>query len=254
MRIKRFFMDVRVQISILLAVEMGILLCVFLRGYTKEKVRIDIPYTDIIGTTYPDDRDGWYVDATFPLAEGGLFDYTEDIVLTRGTYDITVYYETDTDKNFCLTTAGTKSLFGLKSDRVKLSAKTSSTTFMVYLSEDVNDFKLSTYFGGEGYLVVKGLAITETRAALRIRVAVLFTLFLLLDVCFLAVRGGVAAEKGIQQTHGNMGGIDHNHFDVFLPAVLRIYHEIARCRFPYAEDRWYCGRTAFGTISCENTA
>lgn len=174
----------RLCCAVLLLVEFGVLLYL-ISGYTKEKTVVNIPYTDFIGTTIPDDRGGWYVDASFPLEPSGIFDYTPDMPLKKGTYDITVRYETDTENNTCSVAASTKGFWGLRADTLHLSPRTQEMTFMIYLYEDVEDFEFRTYFGREGYLIIKGVTITETRAALRIQITVALFLFILLDLFLL---------------------------------------------------------------------
>ncbi len=180
---------VKLCYAVLFAMELAVFIYI-ISGYTKEKTVVHIPYMDFIGTTIPDDRDGWYVDASFPLESSKIFDYTPEIPLKKGTYDITVRYETDSENNTCSVRASTKDFWGLRADTLHLSPKTQEMTFMIYLSEDVEDFRLETYFGGEGYMIVKGCTITETRAALRIRFTVALLLFLLLDMFLLAKQKG----------------------------------------------------------------
>lgn len=175
--------------AVLILAELIVLICL-ISGYAREKKVIHIPHTDFIGTTIPDDRGGWYVDASFPLEPSGIFDYTPDMPLKKGTYDITVRYETDTDKNTCSVTASTKGFWGLCADTLHLSPKTQEMTFMIYLKEDVEDFRLETYFGREGYMIIKGCTITETRAALRIQVTTALFLFFILDIFLLARQRG----------------------------------------------------------------
>ena len=175
--------------ALLILVEIAALIYL-ISGYTKEKTVIDIPHTDFIGTTIPDDRGGWYVDASFPLEPSGIFDYTPDMPLKKGTYDITVRYETDTENNTCNVRASTKDFWGLRADTLHLSPRTQEMTFMIYLNEDVEDFRLETYFGREGYMIIKGCTITETRAALRIRVTIALFLFFILDMFLLARQRG----------------------------------------------------------------
>ncbi len=180
---------VRLGFAALILIELAVLIYL-ISGYTKEKTVIDIPYADFIGTTIPDDRGGWYVDASFPLENSGIFDYTPDMPLKKGTYDITIRYETDTENNTCSVRASTKGFWGLRADTVHLSPRTQELTFMVYLNEDVEDFRLETYFGREGYMIIKGCTITETRAALRIQLTMALFLFLLLDIFLLARQKG----------------------------------------------------------------
>lgn len=166
---------------LVLFLELGVLIFTG-TGFSKEKFYVDIPYTDFIGTTIPDDRGGWYIDSEFPQTESGIFNYTPGIALKKGTYNITLLYETDTNENTCTTLCTTKGYHGLKTDKVILNPKEHSTTFMVYLNEDVDDFRLETYFGGTGYMIIKGCSISETNAALGIKMIYLFLLFIVIDM------------------------------------------------------------------------
>lgn len=173
-------------ILILIILVEPVLLIIAGSGYSKEKLHMDIPYTDLIGTTIPDDRGGWYMDETFPCLESGLFDYTEDIALKRGTYDITIRYETDTDiKNYCTTRATTKYYRSLRTDKTLLQRRTNEITYTIYLLEDVEDFQIETYYGGEGYMIIKGFSIQETRALKRIEIFLMALIFLALDAVYL---------------------------------------------------------------------
>lgn len=165
-----------------------ILLIIVGSGYPKEKLHMDIPYTDLVGTTIPDERDGWYMDETFPCLESGLFDYTEDIALKRGTYDITVRYETDTDSNYCTTSATTKYYHSLKTDKTPLQCRAKEITFTIYLLEDVENFRIETYFGKMGYMIIKGFSITETRALIRIELFWVILISLLVNLFYIVKR------------------------------------------------------------------
>lgn len=157
-------------------------------GYTKEKYHLDIPYTELIGTTIPDDRDGWYIDETFPCMDSGLFDYTEDISLKRGTYDITVRYEADIGEeggNTSTVTATTKYYQSLRKDVVGLPYKLNEITYSVFLLEDVEDFRIEAYYGRQGYLIIKGFSIQETRALLRIELFMLFLVSIFIDAFYI---------------------------------------------------------------------
>lgn len=171
-------------LAALILVEVIFLIIVGSR-YEREKLHVDIPYTDLVGTTIPDNRDGWYVDETFPLEASGMFDYTEDIALPRGTYDITVRYETDTDKNYCTTTATTKYFRSLRTDKTPLQCRTNEITYTIYILEDVEDFRIETYFGREGYMIIKGFSIQETRALARIEIFLLLLLSLFVDAVYI---------------------------------------------------------------------
>ncbi len=155
---------------------------ILVSGYTVDMLEIDIPYTDFVGTTYPDDRGGWYVDGTLPLPTDRMFNSSPEIVLKKGTYDITLYYETDAEGNYCISTANTQGMFGLRADKIKLSPKNNKVTAMIYLDEDVTDYRLNTFFMGEGSLIVKGMKIQQTHAAVRLKATSLFVLFVVFDL------------------------------------------------------------------------
>lgn len=174
------------RILFLLIVLELVLLIMAGRDYTKPKLHMDIPYTDLVGTTIPDDRGGWYMDETFPCTESGLFDHTEDIALKKGTYDITVYYETNTDSNYCTVTATTKYFRSLRTDKTPMVHQVNEINYTIYLLEDVEDFRIETYFGGAGYMIIKGFAIQETRAYARIQIFCIFILSFLMDLLYIA--------------------------------------------------------------------
>lgn len=173
----------------IIAIEILVILGTALWGFSKEKVNIQIPYEEILGTTIPDERDGWYVDSTFPLEESGLFDFSPDYELPMGTYDITVRYETDTSKNYCMVDATTKGFHSLKADKTPLQKEVHEITFTAYLLENVKDFKIRTFFTGEGYMIIRGFSITQTNAFLRILLFMELFLFLLVDAVYLLYTG-----------------------------------------------------------------
>lgn len=182
-----------------------IIIITTLSGYGNEKLFMDIPYQDIIGTTIPDDRGGWYVDETFPLEESGLFDHTEDIPLKKGSYDITVYYETDTDHNSCTTSATTKGYHNLITDVTPLSHKVNEVTYTVFLKEDVQDFRIETYFGGSGYMIIKGFHITQTRAYLRVMLFMELLMSAIINAIYILYRKRWFSRLSNQQCYIGMG-------------------------------------------------
>ena len=182
---KKVLANIGIKENLLLFAEV-IIMILCLWGYTGPKFSMEIPYQDFIGTTIPDDRNGWYVDNTFPLESSKIFDFTANIQLDKGTYEITLYYETDANVHYVTTAATTKSFNALKTDKVILSPKVQETTFTIYLAENVENFRVETYYGGSGYLIVKGCSIRETGGAFRIRLAELLFFFVLLDGILLA--------------------------------------------------------------------
>lgn len=174
-------------LTIMIAIELILLIITWGKTYSKENLtHMYIPYTDLIGTTVPDEREGWYVDETFPIEDSGLFDHTDDIALSRGTYDITVRYETNTDKNYCTTSATTKYFRSLRTDKTPLQYKINEITFTIYLLEDVEDFRIETYYGKEGYMIIKGFSIQETHALGRITIFMLLFLSAIIDAIYIA--------------------------------------------------------------------
>lgn len=177
----------------LIVVEMVIAIGLIM-NFFEEKIQIEIPYQELIGTTIPDERDGWYMDATFPCESSGIFDYTRDYALGRGSYDITVKYETNTNKNYTKVTADTDMYRSLWSDETPLNPEVTEVTYTVYLWENVEDFKIRTYFGGEGYMIIKDMAINQTNAMNGMVLSCVVFFALLIDLIYLGVLNGFFAK------------------------------------------------------------
>ena len=144
-----------------------------------EETAWDISYTDYVGTTIPDDRDGWYIDTTFPCLEDGLFVYTDDLEMEPGVYRITVKYESNSSKNYSTATASTNAYFGLFADQTPLPNQLNEVSYHVYLLDETSDFSVNFHYGKEGYLIAKDIQIVQTNKLLRIQTFlwVLFCVF-----------------------------------------------------------------------------
>ena len=185
----------------ILIIEILILLGTAFWGFSREKFSVDIPYDEVIGTTVPDDRNGWYVDNTFPLDESGLFDFTPEYKLPVGTYDITVRYETDTSANYSMVDATTRGFNTLRADQTPLQKEVHEVTYTTYLLENVNDFRVKTFFSGNGYMIIRGFSIVETHAFVRMILFMELLLFALMDILgVLYIKREKTYEKWSMQT------------------------------------------------------
>ena len=154
-------------IIVLQAVVLLVLLFKFL---SFEETSWDISYADYVGTTIPDDRDGWYIDTTFPCLEDGLFVYTDGLAMEPGVYRITARYETNSSKSFSTVKANTNAYFGLLADQTPLPNKLNEVSYHVYLLDETSDFSVRFHFGKEGYLIAKDIQIVKTNKLLRIQI------------------------------------------------------------------------------------
>ena len=156
-------------IYVAVVLQVVVLLVLLFKYISFEETTWDISYTDYVGTTIPDDRDGWYIDTTFPCLEDGLFVYTDDLEMEPGVYRITVKYESDSSKNYSTVTANTNAYLGLFADQTPLPSQLNEVSYHVYLLDETNDFSVNFHFGKEGYLIAKDIQIVQTNKLLRIQ-------------------------------------------------------------------------------------
>lgn len=180
--------------AVLLIAELAVL-CLFAWNLVRADRSVQtIPYKDIVGTTIPDDRDGWYVDDTFPLADDGLFDMTAEQHMDPGVYEITVNYQSDTYDNYTTVGASTKTSNALLADNVKLPGKLTHVTYSVWLLDSTENFQVKNYYAGSGYLIIRDITIARTNQLERMVLFTALSVFLLLDLIVAgAVREGSLA-------------------------------------------------------------
>lgn len=106
-----------------------------------------------------------YVDNTYfaDAPYSGTFTYGPYIKVGKGSYDITLYYETDTDNNSCYVHSNTLTGSQLKASyRVPLSRNQTSVTFSAILTQGTKDLEVITEYCGEGSLRVNGMTLIST--------------------------------------------------------------------------------------------
>lgn len=193
MRFWKWEVKKRRGFALLLAVELAILCLLAWNLVRADRSVQTIPYRDIVGTTIPDDRNGWYVDDTFPLADDGLFDMTAEQHMDPGVYEITVNYESDTYDNYTTVGATTKTCNALLADNVKLPGKLTHVTYSVWLLDSTEDFQVKNYYAGSGYLIIRDITIARTSQLERMCLFTVFVVFFLLDL----IVAGVASEGSL---------------------------------------------------------
>lgn len=93
----------------------------------------------------------------------GTFTYGPYVKVGKGSYDITLYYETNTNNNSCYVHSNTLTSSQLKSSyRVPLAANQTSVTFSAVLTQGTKDLEVITEYCGEGTLGISGMTLTPT--------------------------------------------------------------------------------------------
>ena len=134
--------------------------------------------------TYDEALGGYTVSET-DGQRGNLVDFC-DISLPRGTYEVALHYQTDTDlKNICTVTDGLVGYRTLRTNGEHLYAGLDSTDFVMWLTEDADGMIVHAEYSGTGSLTVTGLTISETNALNRIFLFWVVVAATLLNVCFL---------------------------------------------------------------------
>ena len=128
--------------------------------------------------------DGYYVDETM-IAEGdSLFDYRIEIPgtnLKRGSYEVRISYSTNTNTN-TYRTGSWSEYYQTEIGRqyVTLDPEKNECVFSMESDLDVDGYTVGVNFGGEGYIFVDNISITETSSAkIRNLVTVVFTIFII---------------------------------------------------------------------------
>lgn len=107
--------------------------------------------------------DSYYVDASFADIAPGIFTYGPYIKTGKGSYSITLYYETDTDDNTCYVHSNSLTSAQLKAPyRVSLPKDQHSVTFSCILTQGMEDLEVITEYCGTGSLRIEKMTITRT--------------------------------------------------------------------------------------------
>lgn len=121
----------------------------------------------------------------------GMFTYNPSYNLPRGSYRVTVNYETDTENNVVYLGHNSNAPFNsLRCDEIMLSPTKNSMTFNAYLTSSVQNVNMITRYGGVGGLLVTSGAIERTRDLEKSELAaVLFWITLVNVIVWLNVTG-----------------------------------------------------------------
>ncbi len=113
----------------------------------------------------------YYVDNSYFTDEAGnvvpvgtqTFTYGPYVEVGKGTYSVTLYYQTDTDGNFCYVYSNSLTSSQLNSSyRVSLPKEQDSVTFTFLISQGVEDLEIITEYCGQGSLCIEQIELTKT--------------------------------------------------------------------------------------------
>ncbi|MGN0482435.1 MAG: hypothetical protein ACI4HI_02670 [Lachnospiraceae bacterium] len=182
------------KIGILVAVQLILLIGFGIFAATKERTSLN-PEMDSWQSqkaVYDETQNSWYVDADSNAGESNDTSDKEDqsticgpyIDLKKGSYTVTVAYETDTDHTCTFAADGeTGRNSGLEYSDVKLNSLQKSVDIEIEARENVKNFEVRFQYGGSGYLKIDQISIKENRYRNLRHLTCLFFLFLLLDGC-----------------------------------------------------------------------
>lgn len=130
-----------------------------------------------------DETSSYYIDDTAQYQ--GEFTCGPYRPLEKGIYNVTVFYETDTDDNTAYAFSETaKYIYGsLKTDAAVLKAGFTSKSFKIWLKNDLTDFEIRTSFGGEGYLKLHRIEILKSKTTYTL--VLFYVILLVLSADFL---------------------------------------------------------------------
>ncbi|MBO5303342.1 MAG: hypothetical protein J6A92_04775 [Lachnospiraceae bacterium] len=106
---------------------------------------------------------GYYVDASQPDIFAGIFTYGPYVKAVKGSYSITLYYETDTEGNTCYVHSNSLTTGQLKTPyRISLPPEQNSVTFTTILTQGIEDLEVITEYCGTGSLRIEKMTLTKT--------------------------------------------------------------------------------------------
>lgn len=107
--------------------------------------------------------ESYYVDSTCADISAGTFTYGPYIKTGKGSYSITLYYETDTEGNTCYVHSNSLTGSQLKAPyRIPLPADKTSVTFTSILTQGVEDLEVISEYCGTGSLRIEKMTLTKT--------------------------------------------------------------------------------------------
>lgn len=128
-------------------------------------------------------RDGYYVDEEY--GQEGVFTCGPYMELPKGIYRITVFYEARGTGHTCVAydeDSVRHYVKGVECDTVILDEDHTSKSFDVWVSRDVGEFEVRTFYGGDGSLRVRGVAVEEKKVSHVYPIVRCGLLLMLLDI------------------------------------------------------------------------
>lgn len=114
-------------------------------------------------------EDGYYLDNSMRTEDGTLSVFTPPLTLPRGSYTVTIGYTTNADKNYY----SVSSKYGqyhavVGRQKVPLESGSHDVTFPLSSPYNIDGYQISVAYGGDGYLFVNSVEISETAVWKRI--------------------------------------------------------------------------------------
>lgn len=106
------------------------------------------------------ENEGCHVDEN--TGNAGYFTYGPSVLIPRGTFTITIHYETDTDTNTVACMGSNTSLNTLKYDDIVLKSTAHEQQFTLWASASVPAFQVATIYSGQGSLTIYDIDIKQT--------------------------------------------------------------------------------------------
>lgn len=184
------------KLGALLIVQVLILLGLGIFVWQKDRVSLNTPLDawQSEQVNYNAEEKNWYMDSNSGSRVTMLYGPYEE--LKKGSYTVTVDYETDTTGNVCTFDANPKSNAWvdvsaiLKFSDVSLDNGFRTTQIDIEAKEDVKNFEVKIDYGGSGYLKISNITIQEN-ANRDVRHLTCLVFFVLLLDCFYIFRKNI---------------------------------------------------------------
>ena len=156
-------------------------MCVYYLNYQKQKY--EFSYRDLTSAiaTHDDNAQWLYVEQNDTGTNKGLFAATPELSLKKGSYVVSFSYKTGSTHNLYYVDCGDMAF--VEYDRWKeLNPNDTRQSFDMLVKVNGEKFRICSDFNGEGYLLINGITIMETKAYLRTWICNWILFFCMVDL------------------------------------------------------------------------
>ena len=127
---------------------------------------------------------GCTISSSDTMEQNGVFASLNDLQLAKGSYTVTIDYETDTLGHTASLRACDYSYLPIMADTVTLRSGKSTVSTTIYVNDTKSNYQLNISYGGTGTLTIKSISIVENSTRLSYLLSSIFLIFCGINLLF----------------------------------------------------------------------